>query len=104
MYLLIVVAILILAGLHPFTTYPLSLFALSKLRRPAAPPAHLPAQHPPSVSICMCAYNEGAVIAAKAANLLALRQSAEHVQILIYVDGATDDTAEQLAAFGNDIT
>ncbi len=103
MYLLVGCAVLALLGLHPFTTYPLSLLLLRLVRRPAALP-QLPRRRALRVSICMCAYNEAAVIAAKAANLLALRGAGDDVQILVYVDGASDDTAEQLASFGDAIT
>jgi len=99
--LLFLVAITsLLLATHPFVTYPLSLVVLKALRwRPAthegsAAPATQPS--PVSFAICMCAYNEAAVIEDKILNLLQLRDREPGLQIHIYVDAATDRTAEIL--------
>ncbi|WP_265949532.1 glycosyltransferase [Dechloromonas sp. A34] len=95
----------LLLALHPFVTYPLSLYGLRLLRRPPAAPA--PLAEPvaaPSFAICMCAYNEEAVIAAKIANLLALREQEPGLEILVHVDAATDRTAEILSSYADRIT
>lgn len=104
-------AFLYLAGVclllaqHPFVTYPLSLHGLRLLRRPPAAPAVAPEPAAaPSFAICMCAYNEEAVIAAKIANLLALREQEPGLEILVHVDAATDRTAEILSAYADRIT
>lgn len=104
-------AFLYLAGVclllaqHPFVTYPLSLHGLRLLRRPPAAPAAAPEPAAaPSFAICMCAYNEEAVIAAKMANLLALREQEPGLEILVHVDAATDRTAEILSAYADRIT
>jgi cellulose synthase/poly-beta-1,6-N-acetylglucosamine synthase-like glycosyltransferase len=53
----------------------------------------------------MCAYNEAAVIVAKAQNLLELKKhSGGDVELLVYVDGGTDDTARLLEPFAHSIT
>jgi len=102
------------AGLHPFTTYPLSLAALAWLRprpvalRPAAPgsgpDAGSGAGAAPRVALCVCAYNEEAVIAAKAENMAALRRAVPGLELLVYVDAASDRTAELLRAYECEIT
>lgn len=91
-------------ALHPFFTYPLSLRLLTSLRRrPSSSPGDQVAARP-RFSICVCAYNEQAVIAEKAQNLLDMRRAEPGLQILIYVDGATDGTAEKLAPFRDRLT
>ena len=84
---------------HPFVTYPLSLWLIARFRsvpldRREAPPAE-------TFAICMCAYNEEAVIRQKAENLLALRERTGALQILIYVDAGGDRTAEILRDYGD---
>lgn len=95
----------LLLALHPFVTYPLSLYALRLLRGPpvtrGAPPGSGVA---PSFAICMCAYNEAAVIEAKIANLLALREADPTLEILVHVDAASDRTAEILSTYADRIT
>lgn len=86
---------------HPFTTYPLSLVLLKRLRpRPLRPAPRL---RPYRYAVCVAAYNEAAVIRSKAENLIALRQKLGDVDLLVYVDGASDDTAKILAEFAPDI-
>jgi cellulose synthase/poly-beta-1,6-N-acetylglucosamine synthase-like glycosyltransferase len=51
----------------------------------------------------MCAYNEERVIEAKMTNLLGLKRENPGVEILVYVDAATDRTAELLRAYGDEI-
>lgn len=87
--------LLLLLALHPFTTYPLTLAALMRLCprpiRPGTPPA--------SAALCVCAYNEEGVIGAKADNMLAMRQAMPGLELLAYVDAATDRTAELLSQY-----
>ena len=70
--------------------YPLLLAALARMRRarPAAPPA----DELPTVSLIIAAYNEGAVIAAKVANALALDYPQERLEVVVASDGSTDGT------------
>ncbi len=92
----------LLLAIHPFVTYPLSLWVLGMLRRPVdeEPPAN---QCQGGFSICMCAYNEAEVIVAKMHNLLALRERDPSLKILVYVDAATDQTVAKLAPFAEKI-
>ncbi len=88
-------------GAHPFVTYPLSLRALARLR--PAPPSQAIEPPPPRVALCVCAYNEEQVIRAKAENMLAMRDSLPGLQLLVYVDAASDGTAAILAEFAGQI-
>ena len=91
-------------GVHPFTTYPLSLALLARLRpRPAAPPPERPAPGA-RVALCVCAYNEERVIRAKADNMVSMRQAVPDLELLIYVDAASDRTAEILREYEGEIT
>jgi cellulose synthase/poly-beta-1,6-N-acetylglucosamine synthase-like glycosyltransferase len=93
----------LLAACHPFLTYPWSLIALQALRpakrsRPySIPVADL------TCAICVCAYNEERGIARKVENLLALRAREAGLEILVYVDGASDRTAEILREYESQI-
>lgn len=82
------------AIVHPFVTYPLSLRFLPK--KPIQPS---PDAGKNSYSLCMCAYNEEAVIEEKAQNLLALKKTYPDLEILIYVDCASDNTAKILESY-----
>ncbi len=102
-------AVLLLAGLgglltllavHPFTTYPLSLRILP--RRFARPVLGDPGP-PASIALCVCAYNEEAVIEAKLENMLSMRRAVPGLEILVYVDAATDRTAALLAPYEGQI-
>ena len=89
----------LLAALHPFITYPLSLWFLSRFRpRPLTPAPDAPSCEP-ELAILMCAYNEEHVIEAKAENLLKLKAAYPNIELLIYVDAASDRTAELLKPY-----
>jgi cellulose synthase/poly-beta-1,6-N-acetylglucosamine synthase-like glycosyltransferase len=101
--LLIVGVLCLLAALHPFTTYPWSLIVLQALRPAKSPRSDdLPAV-PLNCAICVCAYNEERAIAAKVENLLALRAREPDLEIHVYVDGASDRTADILKEYGSQI-
>ena len=95
---LLAAALLFALALHPFVTYPLSLQLLARLRGPRpAPEAPRAAPVPgPRYAILMCAYNEAPVLDAKLRNLLLLQasQPAGAVEILVYIDCASDRSAE----------
>src|SRR5262249_24053691 len=55
-------------------------------------------------AILVCAYNEEASIERKLANMLALRRRIGQLEIMVYVDAATDRTAELLEAHRDEIT
>jgi cellulose synthase/poly-beta-1,6-N-acetylglucosamine synthase-like glycosyltransferase len=97
---LTVVGILcLLAACHPFLTYPWSLVVLQALRPLQRARAARSADRL-SCAVCVCAYNEERVIARKVENLLALRAQEPDLEILIYVDGAGDRTADILREYG----
>ncbi|HTI88611.1 MAG TPA: glycosyltransferase [Alphaproteobacteria bacterium] len=87
-------AIFLFLAIHPFVTYPLSLRILRAFySEPLA--VELTSHKPLSFAVCLCAYNEAPVIGRTLNNLLALRESlGGNLQILLYVDGATDGTIE----------
>ena len=111
-------AALLLAGLvllalavHPFTTYPLSLRLLARLRphplaggasraaASGASPGASPGASVGTAALCVCAYNEEPVIRAKAENMLAMRAAYPGLELLVYVDGASDRTADILRGY-----
>jgi len=87
-------AFFLIAALHPFTTYPLSLLAIRRWHRVTLASAQTPAAQ--SFAICFCAYNEERVIEQKIDNLFALQRVVPDLEIYAYVDAATDRTAELL--------
>jgi cellulose synthase/poly-beta-1,6-N-acetylglucosamine synthase-like glycosyltransferase len=97
--LLALAALFFVLATHPFLTYPLSLrlMAQGQRRRPLAVPPDPAAG--PSFAICVCAYNEAAVIERKLQNMLDLRDRVGALDILVYVDAATDGTAELLEPY-----
>jgi cellulose synthase/poly-beta-1,6-N-acetylglucosamine synthase-like glycosyltransferase len=98
--ILILGAVLMLSFLHPFVTYPLSLLLIRRGRIPAAGP---PTQRKETFAICFCAYNEELVVEATIRNLLALAAGRPDVEILAYVDAATDRTASLLQPYADRI-
>ena len=91
-----------LVAAHPFVTYPLSLLVLRRWRR-APGIATMPPVRRESFAICFCAYNEERVIEAKMQNLMELRREVPDLDILVYVDAATDRTAERLRPYADRI-
>ena len=81
-----------LAAIYPFLLYPLSLLAVRRWRyqprREVPERVALPAR----CAVCVCAYNEARIIERKVQNLLALKAHDPDVELLVYVDGATDGT------------
>jgi cellulose synthase/poly-beta-1,6-N-acetylglucosamine synthase-like glycosyltransferase len=92
----------LLAACHPFVTYPWTLIVLQVLRPAKRCTVGVPDVHL-NCAICVCAYNEEHIIARKVENLLALRAREPGLEILIYVDGASDRTAEILREYGSQI-
>ena len=97
--LLFASVLLLLLAAHPFITYPLSLVLIARRHtrpvRAGVPPARM--------AVCVCAYNEERVIAARVDNLLALRARHPDLEILVYVDAASDGTAQVLRGYGDSI-
>lgn len=100
--LTIAAGVFLLLALHPFVTYPLSLMALRALRV-NKPGTVIDDGQPVSFAICMCAYNEERVIEQKMRNLLRLREREPGLQILVYVDAATDRTTHILRRYASSI-
>ena len=80
--------------------YPLLLAALAGMRRAPAP-APQPDELP-SVSLIVAAYDEGAVIARKVVNALALDYPRERLEIVVASDGSTDGTVLEARRAGAD--
>ncbi|MEJ1977694.1 MAG: glycosyltransferase [Acetobacteraceae bacterium] len=97
--LLAAAILLLLMAAHPFGTYPLSLAALARLR----PRPILPGPPPATAALCVCAYNEERVIREKAENMIAMRHALPGLELLIYVDAATDRTADILRDYAGAI-
>jgi cellulose synthase/poly-beta-1,6-N-acetylglucosamine synthase-like glycosyltransferase len=93
----------LLAAGHPFVTYPWSLVVLQALYPVKKTPASAIPQGELTCAICVCAYNEERGIERKVQNLLALRAREPGLEILIYVDGEGDRTAEILRQYASDI-
>ena len=91
-------AVLLLLAVHPFTSYPLSLWALARLRRQPVLAAGPP---PGRAAFCVCAYNEERVIRAKVDNMLAAGEALGGLEVLVYVDGGTDGTAGIVREYGD---
>ena len=91
--------LLLALAVHPFITYPLSLRLLARLRPRAVRVGPVQGR----VAFCVCAYNEERVIRAKVENMLAAGEAIGGIEVLVYVDGANDRTAEMLREFGNRI-
>lgn len=101
--LLAVGAALLLLSIHPFVFYPLSLKLLLRWR--PCPLSLAPGEDPTRrrVALCLCAYNEERVIAAKVENMLSMRRAIPDLDILVYVDAASDRTADILRDYGEAI-
>jgi cellulose synthase/poly-beta-1,6-N-acetylglucosamine synthase-like glycosyltransferase len=105
--LLSVAAIFLLLAAHPFFTYPLSLRVLRfvgfRARTPIIATASGEPQYP-RFALCTCAYNEENVIRAKVENMIALAATVPNTDVLVYVDGSSDETGNILTAFSRQIT
>lgn len=83
---------------YAYLGYPLLIRAWAALR----PGRSAAGRDRPSVSIVIVAHDEGARIAARIENLLALHYPADRVEIVVGSDGSTDDTASRARAFAGD--
>src|ERR1700755_3462896 len=100
---LILGVVCVLAALHPFSTYPASLWFVRRWFHRPLPDSDEGGPTPADVAICMCAYNEERVIDEKIANLLALKQKYPGLEVYVYVDAASDGTAEKLREHADEI-
>lgn len=101
--LLILGFLCLLAACHPFVTYPWSLIVLQALYPVKRSQLNDIPQADLSCAICVCAYNEERGIERKVRNLLALRAQEPSLEILVYVDGAGDRTAQILGEYASQI-
>lgn len=105
--LIAVGALLALAALWPFGPYQLTLLIARRLRRfEPVPAAAEPsaAGGAPTFAICLCVYNEEAVIREKVADLLQLREaSGGNLDIAIYADAPNDGTTAILEAYRDQV-
>lgn len=102
--LLVLASLCLWLALHSFTTYPLSLALLARLN--AAGPKRKSvglATGSLKFAVLTCAYNEQSVIEGKIENLLALKARHPGLEILVYVDCASDATATLCRRFENRI-
>ncbi len=92
-------------AIYPFGPYQLTLLFSRRIKalRPRTCEA-LPKGEPLRLAICLCAYNEEAVIREKIENMFALRKAAGGLDILIYVDAASDRTADIIREYETDVT
>ncbi|MFK7967390.1 MAG: glycosyltransferase [Burkholderiaceae bacterium] len=110
-FFFILAALALFAALHPYTTYPLSLWALKRLgiRQPEIRkdgpglPSLQDGATRPRLAILMCVHNEQNVITARMNNLLHLVDAIPGTEVLVYVDGSTDETEARLREFGDRI-
>jgi cellulose synthase/poly-beta-1,6-N-acetylglucosamine synthase-like glycosyltransferase len=91
--LLVLAATLLVLGLHPYVTYPASLVLV-----PKRPLMRSGLSDVGPITLCFCAYNEERVLPEKIANLRRLKRRHPGLQVLAYVDGASDRSGEILAA------
>lgn len=92
--LLIVLALLIAAIVHPYITYPISLALVRIWNRPVE--IEPTALAPTRFAIVCCAFNEISVIEKKVANSLAIRDLLGDCEVLFYSDASNDGTSEFL--------
>jgi cellulose synthase/poly-beta-1,6-N-acetylglucosamine synthase-like glycosyltransferase len=85
--------------------YPLLLAALSRVKRARTPtpPTRTPGDAPPSVSLVVAAYDEGAVIGAKVADALSLDYPRDRLQVIVASDGSADGTVSEARHAGADL-
>ena len=85
--------------------YPLLLAALSRVKRSrtAIPSIRTAGEAPPSVSLVVAAYDEGAVIGAKVADALSLDYPRERLQVIVASDGSADGTVSEARRAGADL-
>jgi cellulose synthase/poly-beta-1,6-N-acetylglucosamine synthase-like glycosyltransferase len=108
----VLACIALLLALHPYTTFPLSLAVLARLRNKPEQPKMYASRPKESganesqapVAILLCVHNEENVIEARMRNLIELADQIPGTEILVYTDGSTDSTVDILRTFGERIT
>jgi cellulose synthase/poly-beta-1,6-N-acetylglucosamine synthase-like glycosyltransferase len=99
--LLVLGVLLACAAVHPFVTYPLSLTLFAHIRRRSQAGTSAHGFVPQRVALCVCFYNEERVVRRKVENMLAMCAAAPGLELLAYVDAATDRTADILGEYAD---
>jgi cellulose synthase/poly-beta-1,6-N-acetylglucosamine synthase-like glycosyltransferase len=87
---------------HTHLVYPLSLWAIARLRgRPSVGPVTAP--QTPDVSLIVAAHDEERVIERKVRNALGLDYPRERLEVIVASDGSSDRTVELARAAGADL-
>jgi cellulose synthase/poly-beta-1,6-N-acetylglucosamine synthase-like glycosyltransferase len=91
LFWLLTTAVFALLVIHPYTTYPLSLVLLRRVRgkQPVQTVAGVAAGR---IDLVFCAYNEAPFIEKKLENCLAIAERYPNVRIHVFSDGSTDAT------------
>lgn len=94
----LITVLIVLAGLcaffviYPYLIYPV---ILRSLRTQAI---QVTGPRPRSVTLVFCAFNEGAALETKLANIESLKVQYSDLEVLAYNDASTDDTLQRLSA------
>lgn len=100
-YLLAISVMFGVVAMHPFTTYPLSLYFLQWFIRDRS--LHERSGKQPSLGICVCAYNEEASIEEKLKNLAIVKEAYDGiVNVYLYNDFSSDRTADILNRYAEE--
>ena len=92
--------LLILLLAYTYAGYPIVVGMLAQMRE-RTPPSPIPDGALPEVTVCLPVYNGSQYLPAKLTSILEQDYPANKVEILVYLDGCTDDTqkvAESIAA------
>lgn len=92
-------AVFSLLAIYPFALYPLSLLLIPRVREESQASPWIR----PPIAVCMSAYNEEKVIVEKVESLLAMARAYGPAEVLVFVDGAEDCTAELLQPYADRI-
>jgi cellulose synthase/poly-beta-1,6-N-acetylglucosamine synthase-like glycosyltransferase len=87
---------------HTQLVYPLSLWAIARLRG-RVPEAVPPVRETPNVSLIVAAHDEEEVIERKVRNALGLDYPRERLEVIVASDGSSDRTVELARAAGADL-
>jgi cellulose synthase/poly-beta-1,6-N-acetylglucosamine synthase-like glycosyltransferase len=87
---------------HTHLAYPLSLWAIARLRG-RAPAAVGPVREAPDVSLIVAAHDEEEVIERKVRNALGLDYPRERLEVIVASDGSSDRTVELARVAGADL-
>jgi cellulose synthase/poly-beta-1,6-N-acetylglucosamine synthase-like glycosyltransferase len=87
--------------LYTYPCYPLVIRCLAALFGRLVVPPELPTEELPKLSILIAAHNEGAIIAARIENALALDYPGERLEIAVATDGCSDQTAEVVRRYAD---